>query len=172
MSRITLKDAVSLYSQEKGAPSNSYDWYRRSAQRHGTVHVGDVKIQVHKEGGIWYIDNTMLARAIKNHREKIRHIEQTTRDYEKGIIHGKNGETIRTTWGGYEIRDKFRVVWSDIARSRQRSYGTWYCNSCDTAAGTKHEKPECHLCSDWNGCGKDCTLSEVYCKKCGYRLTI
>jgi hypothetical protein len=50
---------------------------------------------------------------------------------------------------------------------RKKGYGTWYCKNCDIPGETEHNKEECHLCSDWNGCGKDCTLSKVYCKKCG-----
>ena len=30
-----------------------------------------------------------------------------------------------------------------------------------------HNKPECHLCSDWNGCGSDCTYSGAECLICG-----
>jgi hypothetical protein len=172
MSLITLKDAVHLYSQEKRALSNSYGWYRKSAQHYGTVHIGGIELSAHKERGTWYVDETDLAEAIRLHREKIQHIEQNTDDYQKGIIHGNDGEILKTTYGGYQIRGRFRFVWSDVERYRKRSYGTWYCNSCNTVASSKHDRPECHLCSDWNGCGEDCTLSGVYCEKCGHRLAI
>ena len=172
MSLIKLKDAVSLYSQENGAPSNSYGWYRKSAQCSGTVSIGDMKIPVHKECGIWYLDETRLAKAIEHHRKKMKDIEQITADYDKGIIHGNNGDSFRMTWGGYEIHGRFRFVWSDMERYRKRSCGTWYCNLCNTISSTRHDNPECHLCNDWNGCNKDCTLSEVYCEKCDYRLKI
>jgi hypothetical protein len=158
--------------REKDAPSNAYDWYRKSAQRSGCVSIGGVEVRASKEGSVWCIDEFELTKAIRNQRAELAKTERITRDYENGIIHGKTGETIRTTWGGYEIQGKFRFVWSDFRRATKDSYGTWYCNSCNKPADTKHDKPECHLCSDWNGCGKDCTLSEVYCKKCGYCLKI
>ena len=161
-----------MYSEESGVPSNSYGWYRKSAQCSGTVSIGDMKIPVYKEGGVWYLDETRLIKAIKYHRKKMKDIEQITADYEKGIIHGNNGDKFRMAWGGYEMHDSFRFVWSDMARTRKMSCGTWYCNSCNTVAGTRHDNPECHLCLDWNGCNRDCTLSEVYCEKCGYRLRI
>ena len=48
-----------------------------------------------------------------------------------------------------------------------RSNGSWYCSGCDAPAVTEHNKPECHTCSDWNGCGQDCTLSKLSCRACG-----
>jgi hypothetical protein len=172
MSLIKLKDAVSLYSQESDAQVNSYGWYRKSAQRSGTVYIGGMEIPVHKEGSVWYLNKTSLKKAVEHHLKEIRDIKQITVDYENGIIHGNNGDRFQTTWGGYEIRGQFRLAWSAMERYRKRSYGTWYCNSCNTIAGTKHDKPEYHLCNDWNGCNEDCTLSEVYCEKCGYRVKI
>ncbi len=44
--------------------------------------------------------------------------------------------------------------------------GYYTCKKCRDVANKKYNNPECHLCSDWNGCGRDCTLSSVYCKKC------
>lgn len=41
------------------------------------------------------------------------------------------------------------------------------CKKCKRPASTEHNNPECHTCEDWNGCGRDCTLSRVFCKKCG-----
>jgi rubrerythrin len=61
----------------------------------------------------------------------------------------------------------FRLVSDPVERYRHRSDGTWFCKTCGTPAETEHEKPECHRCSDWSGCGRDCTLSRVYCSKCG-----
>jgi len=44
---------------------------------------------------------------------------------------------------------------------------SWFCSKCESTCKELHEKPECHRCSDWNGCGGDCTLSRVVCLKCG-----
>lgn len=60
----------------------------------------------------------------------------------------------------------FRFVSDPYQSGRMKSDGDWLCNKCNTIAKTEHKKPECHLCSDWNGCGTDCTLSKVYCDNC------
>lgn len=169
---IKLKDAVELYKQEERSPSNSYEWYRKSAQQYGRVSIGDTDVPAYKQRGIWYLDDKKFAEAIKRHREAIKHLKQVTADYAKGIIYGKDGDVVYTEWGGYEIRGGFRFVWSDYERARMRSDGTWYCNRCNIPAETEHDKEECHLCRDWNGCGRDCTLSKVYCPKCGESLDV
>jgi len=66
-----------------------------------------------------------------------------------------------------KTHEKFRFESSSYEINRRKSYGTWYCSTCNIPAETEHKKEECHLCSDWNGCGRDCTLSRVYCNKCG-----
>jgi len=172
MLQVTLNNAIRLFARETGAGHNSYEWYRKSAQQQGTIEIGGTIIPAHKERGVWCVENTKLAKAIRNQRQQTERIKQITRDYRKRIFHGKSGETVRTTWGGYQIRGKFRFAWTDLERAKKESYGNWYCNSCNKPAGTKHDKPECHLCSDWNGCGKDCTLSEVYCLKCDHSLKV
>lgn len=169
---LTLREAVGLYRREEKAPSNGYDWYRKDAQRDGSIFVGDTRVSAHELNGVWYVNREEFTEAIKRHRESIVHLKQITADYSKGIIHGKDGDTIRTEWGGYEIHKNFRFEWSDVQRYRRKNYGTWYCNTCRIPAQTEHNKEECHLCSDWNGCGTDCTLSKVYCTSCGASLDI
>ena len=44
--------------------------------------------------------------------------------------------------------------------------GYWVCRTCEKPADTEHGKKECRRCRDWNGCGKDCTLSKLICKNC------
>lgn len=168
---LKLRDAVQFYRDEEHAPSNSYDWYRKSAQRYGRVSIGGTDVPTYKHKGIWYVDGKFFAEAIKRHREAIKHLKQVTADYARGIIHGKDGDVVYTEWGGYEIHGDFRFVWSYYERARKRSYGTWYCNRCNIPAETEHNKEERYLCSDWNCCGRDCTLSRVYYLKCGTSLS-
>lgn len=169
---LTLKEAVRQYKQEERAVSNSYDWYRKRAGKSGKVWMGDINISAVKQNGIWYVNRNDFSRAINSHRESIRCVKQVTEDYENGIIHGKDGDTIKTEWGGYEIHKEFRFAWNDVERYRRRSHGMWYCNICHIPAETEHNNSECHLCSDWGGCGRDCTLSRVYCPKCGASINI
>ena len=169
---LTLKEAVSLYKQEEKAVSNSYDWYRKQAQTDGSIDIASKKITATKYRGIWYIDKADFSAAINQHRDQIKELKQITEDYRKGIIHGKNGDTTHTEFGGYSIHGDFYFVWDDVQPFRRKSYGNWYCKRCKSPAETEHNKPECHLCSDWNGCGEDCTLSKVYCKSCGTSLDI
>ncbi|MFC1912125.1 hypothetical protein ACFLXG_03105 [Chloroflexota bacterium] len=164
---LTLKEAINLYRLEERAFSNSYNWFRKEAQRDGSIGIAGKNILVTKYKGVWYVNRKDFSEAINQHRESIKHLKQMTEDLRKGIIHGTNGDTIRTGFGGYEIHGDFRFVWDDVQRYRRKSYGTWYCNRCQAPAETEYNKKECHLCSDWNGCGEDCTLSRVCCPKCG-----
>ena len=64
----------------------------------------------------------------------------------RGIVHGQFVELYR--------QDSGMIV----------SY--YVCKKCEKSATTKHEKPQCHMCSDWNGCNSDCTLSHLVCENC------
>jgi len=81
------------------------------------------------------------------------------------------GNTIRTETTGGKAYVDFRLQGADYLRARRRSYGTWYRQHCGEEAKTAHNKLECHLCSDWDGCRSDCTLSTVSCTPCGKSLT-
>ena len=164
---MRLIDAVARYRNEEGAGSNAYEWYRRSANESGMISIGKKKIRTWKSGGNWQIDDTEFASAIQSHRQERAFIAKITDDLKRGVLHGKDGEVICTLDGGYIRRDPFRFVWNSYEVGRRESNGTWYCNQCNQPAQTKHEKEECHLCADWNGCGRDCTLSEVSCGSCG-----
>jgi hypothetical protein len=170
--KIKLSEAVQLFLKEKSAPSNSYNWYRQSAQSNGTVLFGESEIKAEKLKGSWYVDEKAFTKSIEKIRNKAKQIKKVASDYKKGNIHGKNGEEIKTEWGSYKIYKNFRLVTSDCDSIRKRSDGDWYCNDCNIKAKLEHEKEECHSCSDWNGCGRDCTLSKVFCTKCGKSLKI
>lgn len=43
------------------------------------------------------------------------------------------------------------------------------CNKCNKECSTENNNKPCHLCEDWNGCGGDCTISKIFCKKCGWK---
>lgn len=69
--KIKLKTAVDLFKQEEGAPSNSYDWYRRSAKNKGEIYFGEVKVSAFKYKGIWHINYEEFNKAIKEFQKKI-----------------------------------------------------------------------------------------------------
>lgn len=64
MELLTLKEAVDLYRQEERAASNSYDWYRKQAQRSGNILIGDKDISATKQNGVWYVKKTEFSEAI------------------------------------------------------------------------------------------------------------
>lgn len=169
---MKLKDAIELYKQEDGAYSNSYEWYRKCAQGRENISISGTDVPAYKKKGVWCIDDGDFTKAIENHRTMIRRRKQVTDDYNRGVINGKDGDTVHTDFGGYNIHGAFRFVWSNYENAHMKSSGEWYCNRCNTPAETEHNKPECHLCSDWNGCGRDCTLSKVYCAKCGKSIDV
>ena len=43
----------------------------------------------------------------------------------------------------------------------------YFCIKCEKKAKTKNEREECHICRDWNGCGRNCRLSHLICENCG-----
>ena len=169
---MTLRDAVEYYRKQERAFSNSYEWYRKSAKSFGEIIIGRQSVPVYWLKGRWHVNEKIFHKAIQEHRKQILHLKKVTEDYSKGIIYGRDGDTINTEWGGYRIYETFRFVWSDFERGRMKSYGSWYCNECNSIAETEHDKEECHLCRDWNGCGRDCTLSRVRCSKCGKSISL
>ena len=169
---MKLKDAVGLYKKELGAPSNSYDWYRRSARRFKHISIGGHEVKAFKEGAEWHVDDVDFKLGIKSRKERLKQIEKNAENLEKGIITAKDGETVDVGWGTYTVHKGFRNVLSFYSAAKDKDLtGTWYCNTCNKQAETEHNGQECHLCSDWGGCGRDCTLSAVICKTCGNRIT-
>jgi hypothetical protein len=69
---IRLSEAVERYRQEVGATENSYDWYRRRAQRFGAIRIADIDIPTRKEHGTWLVDQDDLSSAIASHRRQVR----------------------------------------------------------------------------------------------------
>lgn len=167
---LKLRDAVEIYKKEKRAISNSYNWYRKSAKKNGAMFIGNYQIPAITIKRKWYVDKDKFEKAIEHHRNENRHRDQMTKDYKQGIIHGEDGDTITTEWGGYRIQIGFRFEWSDYLIARGKSNGRWICNTCNIHAKTENNKEECHLCRDWNGCGNNCTLSKVYCPNCGEQI--
>jgi|GEM_PF-4425859 hypothetical protein len=67
--------------------------------------------------------------------------------------------------GSVGAKFRFQVA-SAYERAKKSSDGEWYCTKCNIPASTEHNNKECHRCSDWGSCERDCTLSKVYCEKC------
>lgn len=161
---------------------NSYTRCRQEAKDYGYISIGDVKVAVNKEKGAWQIDKDEFNAAVKRLRVTIEEEEkrqkqiqeeeekcqkQIEEDYQKGIYHPGIVSLNNKCYRNY---GDFRFELNDYDVARGKSDGNWYCNLCNIPAETEHNKPECHTCSDWNGCGTDCTLSKVYCSRCGKYL--
>ncbi len=172
MALIRLSDAVDRYRREEDAPANRYDWYRRAAQRSGSVSIDRVRIPASKVSGAWFVDDDDFERAIRAHRERIAERKAATIDYDNRVLRGDLGDWIDTDWGRYQVRDQFHLAWNRSALPWKSTGGSWRCSSCWQPAETEHNGPECHRCSDWSGCGRDCTLSRVFCAKCGTTLDV
>jgi len=169
---MTLRDAVERYAAEKRAPANTYAWYRNLAHRTGYAPFGKTDVPARKVSGSWLVRSEDLAGALEAHREYVVSVRRATEDLRRGILHGRDGDSVETEDGGYLRRGAFHFVWSDYEIGRRRSDGTWLCSTCQAPAETEHDRPECHRCSDWGSCGRDCTLSRVYCSNCGVSLVI
>jgi hypothetical protein len=169
---LTLREAVARYHMAPGSTRNAYDWYRKQAHNSNTVSLGGTTVPVRKRGRTWVLDEVALEEALQVHRAHIAILAQVTMDYAGHMLHGGDGETVATEFGGYKRRGAFHYVWSSEARSRQISDGTWVCSLCWRPSRLLHEKDECHRCRDWSPCGSDCTLSQVACPDCNKVLSI
>jgi hypothetical protein len=163
---LKLLDAINRYKKERKAISNAYGWYRKQAKESGCIEISGVKISAKKINNNWFVNSKSFDKAILAHRKELQKIKTNTLNYQKGILRKTTGE-VKTEWGGYKVKKGFRLETNDTDIIRKKSNGTWYCNKCNTPAITLHEKAECHTCSDWGGCGEDCTLSGIKCPQCG-----
>jgi hypothetical protein len=145
----------------------------KQAARDGEIHIGDQRVRAVKRGRQWVVNEHELAEsivyAVAAETAKQEAKRQADEDYK---AHKLNPEGARTSWGGYSVRGEFHFVWSDCAVWRQKSNGQWICNRCWKPASTENNKTECHRCSDWGGCGSDCTLSRLYCEGCGTSMAV
>ena len=153
---IKLKDAVGNYNPESGI-SHDYEWYRWHAHSFGKIRIGQIEVPTHKENRSWVVDSSELCKAIDMFKET--NAADKKPSELKGSEYHENAPKP-------EVRN-FRLVSNVVDIARKCSNGTWYCNTCNLPAETEHNNPECHTCSDWHGCGQDCTLSRVFCTKCG-----
>ncbi len=170
---IKLNEAVGTHSPDRGI-YNSYNWYRQQAKNQGSILIGDTKIPARKIKGTWFVDGADFDRAINvfinqkaAEKERARLMME---DHQKGIFH--HGIVWISDCRYYVNKGEFRLEVDIYRLYRNRSDGTWYCNTCNLPAETEHNNPECHVCADWGSCGRDCTLSKVYCSHCGKSLDI
>lgn len=167
---ITLADAIAQYrTAADDRASNSYNWYRQSAARHGRVWLGGNKVPATRQGRRWMVDDTDVAAAVTAHHEKRAHEARMRTDYDNHVLHAG---VVTMTDGGYRTRGVFHFVWWDYQRMRGYSDGHWVCNGCWESADCERNRPECHRCSDWSPCRDDCRLSRVFCGTCDTSLPI
>lgn len=120
-----------------------------------------------KVGGTWMISVEELESAIEARSAERAKIAHVTADYERRILHGEPGQTIRTEWGFYTVYKGLHSITVSSPDPAWNGTQSWYCSVCWKPAETEHDNPECHTCRDWNGCGQDCTFSRAFCPKCG-----
>ena len=182
---ISLHDAYTRFRQERETFGNAYDCYRRQAQRHGKVSLGrqrqfpggldgsfqdpwsDRGIRVWKDRRRWVIDEEELEAAIGEHRAALDEQHQLAVDYKRRILHGEPGKRVDMEGGSYIRSRDFHRFFPAFVRPWKDASEYWICSRCFKGARLEHNRPECHTCSDWGSCGRDCTLSRVYCEACG-----
>jgi hypothetical protein len=173
---LPLAEAVARYHRARReargmACGTSLSWYMRGARQDGTVYMGDVRPRAVKSGGRWYVDPQGVAEAIEAIAAEAARLRANDLAYKNRKLPASG--TLQTTWGHVDVsREGFHFVYNERAAALQESAGHWECSSCGKSATTEHNKPECHRCSDWSGCGMDCTLSGVSCKACGTSMPL
>ncbi len=112
------------------------------------------------------------------HRAKVAQQHQDTLDYENRILHSP-GRAI--DWGSYTVHGRYHVIHNshaaayDAVKHRGAYEDGVICSTCWEHASREYgpDVPECHTCSDWGGCGSNCTrgpLLSVACKPCGWEV--
>jgi hypothetical protein len=167
---MKLADAVEVFRGEPGSPSNSYQWYRKDAQYRGSVSLGGMSVLVRKISGAWWVEEPDLERALVALRERMAERHAATVDYKNRVLRGAPGGSVETDWGRYTVRGPFHLNgYSGVPRYKGYDE-VWVCSTCWRPTSTEHNREECHSCSDWGGCERDCTLSRVFCSPCGTSL--
>ncbi len=163
----SLQNAVTQWRIQPGAASNSYDWYRQSAQRYGKVHFGNHDVATHKVGRSWMVHADDFERALIDQAKSQSVQTGTTDAYESHKLLVGPGKSATTTWGGYRVAEHFHMTWNNRGWQHGGGVSSWICNTCWGLAKTEQNKEECHRCRDWSPCSDDCTLSRVFCEACG-----
>lgn len=123
-------------------------------------------IPVRKVNGRWMAEDADVDAQVAAYIRQQGQVRQDTADLKNNIVHdGRHA----IAGGFYTAGASFYTVTNDMDAYLHRSDGVMYCRSCHGPAVLEHNKPECHTCSDWGGCGRDCTLSAVSCPACGTR---
>jgi hypothetical protein len=173
INRIRLKTAVEEQIRVDRY-FGSYETYRKWANKCGYILIANVQVPTVKERGTWYVDQEDFERALTIYRnkesEQQKKIQLMMEDHKNGVFH--LGKIWISDSKYYDNKGDFRLEVDAYLRARKESDGIWFCNTCNIPAKTEHNNPECHICSDWNGCGTDCTLSKIYCAKCKKELII
>ncbi len=179
--QVTFREALDRYQQLPGSPQNSYAWWCKSAQRRGEVEFGasrqfveggSTTVRVFKRSNRWYVDPASFEAAMAECLAVQEELHRSSVAYDKHELLGRPGETVRTTWGNYHTRGPFHRRHNSRTPPWKGSGDTWVCSTCWAPAALEHEREECHTCSDWGSCGRDCTLSAAVCKDCGTRLSL
>jgi hypothetical protein len=168
---MSLADAVAQYRAIMPGAS-AYETYRSHASRSGSVYLG-AWVPTRKDGrGRWVVSVLDLDRGLAAEREYLAQKARNTSDYENHVLHGEDEEPMETDWGHYFHRGPFHFVFDRYQACSRVSDGWWVCSNCWTPTTNEHNHEQCHTCSDWGDCRRDCTLSAVRCDKCGTRLGI
>lgn len=129
-------------------------------------------MKVAKVKGQWMVDQGDVDAELAEHQASLAELEQITADYHKRILHGEPGSIIRTSFGSYTIYRDFHSIWHSDAKPWKGLGVYWFCSRCWQPAKLAHDRPECHTCSDWGSCGRDCTLSAVSCPGCATTMVV
>jgi len=178
-SMMPLRDAVERFKQVAGY-SNAYDWYRKQAHERGCVWMGDelqlaaerdTRIRAVKIGRTWMVYADELEARLAGHALARAELKQLTADYDNHVLHGGPGATLRTSFGSYTVvSGDFHAARYDSYKPHESGDVHYRCSGCWELASQERDNPECHRCRDWSPCGRDCTLSRVYCASCGTSL--
>ncbi|MGY4541162.1 hypothetical protein ACVWY0_001071 [Arthrobacter sp. UYNi723] len=165
---IVLKDAIERCAQH--VRMNAYSYYRGQAALHGSAYFGPTRVAVFKVGSRWMVSEQEIQDAVAVIRQRNQDRQEATAAYADRRL-SDSGTTVETEWGSYSVRGLFHRM-TQRPPSSPVAVSSWRCNECFRFATTEHDHEECHLCRDWSGCNRDCTLSAARCDTCGTRMEL
>ena len=141
-----------LYEKNDLCPiSNSFRWFLKY-RKEKTITIQDVTLEWKTIGRKICVEENELQQKID---KTIKKLQKAKLLKENGTLEQRADKICGQFVAFYQIEHP-GDEWTD-----------YICRKCEKQAKTKNEKEECYRCSDWNSCGKDCTLSHLICESCG-----
>lgn len=173
---ITLAEVHEVLTRRRVIPRSSYGHLRTRVARSEALHVAGLRLAVWKKGRAWCTDRAAFDEFLVQveHELERRRLAEQAADAELRLRQDRvrrlyaHRVLLDDSAGLYRIVDEHFHAWRVVSLEPYSDWSlSWVCSHCFAPAQYEHGREECHRCSDWSGCGSDCTLSAATCPPCG-----